>query len=46
MKIELTTSPSAEDAETISQGLVNFNLEAAKNLDPEETETEVFCLRS
>ena len=40
MKIELTTSPSAEDAKTISQGLVSFNLEAAKNLDPEETETK------
>jgi len=40
VKIELTTSPSAEDAKTISQGLVNFNLETAKNLDPEETETK------
>ena len=32
MKIDLTTSPSAEDAKTISQGLVNFNLETVKNL--------------
>ena len=38
MKIELTTSPSAEDAKTISQGLVNFNLETIKGLEAQSSE--------
>ena len=36
MKIELTTSPSAEDAKTISQGLMNFNYETIPDLEPME----------
>ncbi len=36
MEIELTTSPSAEDAKTISQGLVNFNHEMIPDLEPME----------
>ena len=38
MKIELTTSPSAEDAKTISQGLFNFNLETIEGLEAQSTE--------
>ena len=38
MRIELTTSPSAEDAKTISQGLVNFNHETIKELQGEDAE--------
>ena len=38
MKIELTTSPSTEDAKTISQALMNFNFAANQDLDPEEDE--------
>ena len=38
MKIELTTSPSAEDAKTISQGLLNFNLDTIEGLDAQSTE--------
>ena len=38
MKIELTTSPSAEDAKTISQGLFNFNLETIKGLEAQSSE--------
>ncbi len=34
--IELTTSPSAEDAETLSQGLIGFNRQTASNLEPVE----------
>lgn len=36
MKTELTTSPSSEDAKTISQGLVNFNHKMIPALEPEE----------
>ena len=36
MEIELTTTPSAEDAKTISQGLVDFNHETIPDLEPEE----------
>jgi ribosomal protein S18 acetylase RimI-like enzyme len=36
MRIELTTSPSEEDAKTISQGLVKFNHETVKDLEPED----------
>lgn len=35
MNIELTTSPSAEDAKTISRALLNYNYKAAKDLEPE-----------
>jgi len=38
MNIELTTSPTPEDAKTISQGLVNFNRAAVKELGPPEDE--------
>ena len=38
MNIELTTSPSTEDAKTISQGLVNFNLETIKGLEAQSKE--------
>jgi ribosomal protein S18 acetylase RimI-like enzyme len=34
VKIELTTSPSAEDAKTISQGLMDFNYETIPDLEP------------
>ncbi len=34
MEIELTTSPSEEDAKTISQGLVDFNHEMVPDLEP------------
>ncbi len=40
MKIELTTSPSKEDAKTISRGLVIFNHETIKDLEPEEDAIE------
>lgn len=36
MNYELTTSPSEQDAKTISRGLVEFNHKAAGNLEPEE----------
>jgi ribosomal protein S18 acetylase RimI-like enzyme len=36
VEIELTTTPSAEDARTISQGLVDFNHEAIPDLEPED----------
>ena len=38
MKIELTKSPSPEDANTISQGLIKFNNEMIKDLESEEAE--------
>ncbi|TKJ40489.1 GNAT family N-acetyltransferase [candidate division LCP-89 bacterium B3_LCP] len=44
MEIELTTTPSAEDARTISQGLVDFNHEMVHDLDPEETEIKFSVL--
>ena len=37
MEIELTRKPSAEDAKTISDGLVQFNHEAIPDLEPQET---------
>ena len=40
MQIELTTSPSKEDAKTISDGLVAFNHEANEGLEPHESGTE------
>lgn len=40
MKIELTTSPLTEDSKFISQGLVIFNHEKVKDLEPEEPETK------
>ena len=40
MNIELTTSPSTEDAKTISQGIVNFNHAKIKDLEPEEDAIE------
>ena len=36
MNYELTTSPSEQDAKTISRGLVDFNHKTAENLEPEE----------
>ena len=36
MQIELTRKPSAEDAKTISDGLVKFNHEAIPDLEPQE----------
>ncbi len=36
MEIELTTTPSTEDARTISQGLVDFNHETIPDLEPQE----------
>jgi len=40
MKIELTTSPSAEDAKTISQGIMDFNHAMIQDLEPEEAAIE------
>ncbi len=40
MKIDLTTSPSKEDAKTISRELVNFNHETIKDLEPEDAAIE------
>ncbi len=40
MKIELTTSPSAEDAKFISQGLVSFNQNKVPELASEGPETK------
>ena len=40
MDIELTTPPSTEDSKFISQGLVNFNHDKVKDLEPEEPETK------
>jgi len=34
VKIELTTAPSAEDAKTISQGLIQFNHAIVADLEP------------
>ncbi|NQV13843.1 GNAT family N-acetyltransferase [bacterium] len=36
MNIELSTSPLPEDENTISQGLVNFNHETIRDLEPAE----------
>jgi len=36
LEIELTTSPSEEDAKTISQGLVDFNHEMVPDLEPQD----------
>lgn len=38
MKIELTTTPTKEDAKTISEGIVNFNHATIKDLEPEDAE--------
>ena len=38
MIIELTTTPSKEDAETISNGIVNFNHATLPDLEPEDAE--------
>jgi GNAT superfamily N-acetyltransferase len=38
MKIELTTSPTKADAQTISQGIVNFNHATIKDLEPNDAE--------
>lgn len=38
MKINLTTSPTPEDAKTISQGLVTFNQRMVKELKDQDTE--------
>ncbi len=40
MKIELTTTPAPEDAKFISHGLVNFNHESLRELEPGEPETK------
>jgi len=40
LDIELTTSPSTEDSKFISQGLVSFNHDKVKDLEPEEPETK------
>ena len=38
MRIELTNTPSADDAKFISNGLKNFNYKTAGNLDQDEEE--------
>lgn len=45
LKIELTTSPSEEDAKTISQGIVDFDHKMIPTLESEEDEIKfsVFC---
>lgn len=38
MHIEVTTSPTKEDAKIISQGIVNFNRQSIPELEPNEDE--------
>ncbi|MDD3762983.1 MAG: GNAT family N-acetyltransferase [Nevskiales bacterium] len=43
MDIELTTHPSAADAQALSDGIVNFNRNAVPDLEPVEAELR-FCI--
>lgn len=40
MKVELTTTPSEQDAKTISQGIVDFNHKMIPNLEPLDAEVK------
>ena len=40
MKIELTTSAAKEDANTISQGIIEFNKKINPDLEPNEAEVK------
>ena len=42
MNIEITSTPDAQDAKTISQGIIDFNNKAIPDLEPIEKEVKFF----
>ena len=42
MNIELTTTPSDEDAHTLSMGLIGYNHAAAEDLEPNDAAIQIF----